>query len=92
MPETPTLYVCHGDDQGPRYHPCAKVQKAMRGRGIAFEKVVEVHGNPIPFLRKGSREDLRAATGDTKVPALKLADGTVVTHSKAILAWVKQQA
>lgn len=88
MTERPTLYVCHGDEQGPRYHPCAKVQERLKAAGIAYEKVVAVHGNPIPFLRKGSRAELAAATGDEKVPSLKLADGTVLTHSKAILAWI----
>jgi glutathione S-transferase len=87
----PTLYVCHGDDGGPRFHPCRKVQVGLRDAGIDYEKVVAVHGNPIPFLRKGSREELRAATGDDKVPALKLADGTVLIHSKAILRWVDEQ-
>ncbi|MBB4664682.1 glutathione S-transferase N-terminal domain-containing protein [Conexibacter arvalis] len=88
---TPTLYVCHGDTGGPRYHPCGRVQKALREKGIAYEKIVAAHGNPLPFLRRGSREELRAATGDTKLPALKLADGTVLTHSKAILAWIDRQ-
>jgi len=91
MNASPTLYVCHGDDKGPRMHPCARVQKAMRAKGIAFEKVVAAHGNPIPFLRKGSREELRAATGDTKLPTLKLADGTVLSHSRDILRWVAAQ-
>jgi glutathione S-transferase len=91
MSDTPTLYVCHGDDGGPRVHPCRRVQEALRERGIAFEKVVAAHGNPIPFLRKGSREDLRAATGDTKLPALKLPDGTVLTHSKEIFRWIGAQ-
>ena len=89
MSDKPTLYVCHGDDGGPRVHPCRRVQEAMREAGIAYEKVVAAHGSPIPFLRKGSREPLRQATGDTKLPALKLPDGTVLTHSKAILAWVE---
>jgi len=92
MAETrPTLFVCHGDDEGPKIHPCRRVQEALREKGIAYEKVIAAHGSPIPFLRKGSREELRAATGDTKVPALKLPDGTVVTHSKAILRWVQAQ-
>jgi glutathione S-transferase len=91
MAENPTLYVCHGDDQGPRVHPCRRVQEAMREAGIEYEKVTAAHGNPIPFLRKGSREELREATGDTKLPALRLPDGTVLTHSKAILGWVAQQ-
>jgi hypothetical protein len=92
MAENPTLYVCHGDDGGPRIHPCRRVQEALRSAGIGYEKVVAAHGNPIPFLRKGSREELRAATGETKLPAMKLADGTVLTHSRDILAWIKRQA
>jgi len=91
MNEKPTLFVCHGDDGGPRIHPCRRVQEALRDAGIEYEKVVAAHGNPIPFLRKGSREDLEAATGQTKLPALKLPDGTVITHSKRILRWISQQ-
>jgi glutathione S-transferase len=89
--ELPTLYVCHGDDGGPSRHPCRRVQEALRGAGIEYEKVVAAHGHPIPFLRKGSREELRRATGDTKLPALKLPDGTVIKHSRAILRWVSQR-
>jgi glutathione S-transferase len=91
MDEKPTLFVCHGDDGGPRVHPCRRVQEAMRSAGIDYDKVIAGHGSPIPFLRKGSREELRAATADTKLPALKLPDGTVLTHSKAILGWVAAQ-
>ncbi len=91
MAQTPTLYVCHGDDGGPRLHPCRRVQEALRDRGIEYEKVIAGHGSPVPFLRRGSREELRAATGETKLPALKLPDGTTITHSRAILAWIKQQ-
>jgi len=91
MNEKPTLFVCHGDDGGPRIHPCRRVQEALRDAGIEYEKVVAAHGNPIPFLRKGSREDLEAATGQTKLPALKLPDGTVIAHSRSILKWVAEQ-
>ena len=89
--DKPTLYVCHGDDGGPKVHPCRRVQEALRAKGIAYEKVVAAHGNPIPFLRKGSREELRAATGDTKLPAMKLPDGTVLKNSRAIISWAKRQ-
>jgi hypothetical protein len=91
MAETPTLFVCHGDDGGPRIHPCRRVQEAMRNAGIEYDKVVAAHGSPLPFMRKGSREELREATGGTKLPTLKLADGTTIPHSKAILAWIEQQ-
>lgn len=89
--EPPTLFVCHGDDGGPRLHPCRRVQEALRAAGIEYHKVIAAHGNPIPFLRRGSREGLQAATGDTKLPALKLADGTVLKHSRAILSWIDRQ-
>ena len=91
MAGKPTLYVCHGDNGGPRMHPCRRVQEAIREAGIDYEKVVAAHGHPLPFLRKGSRAELEAKTGTKKLPTLVLADGTVISHSKAILAWVHQQ-
>jgi glutathione S-transferase len=91
MADIPTLFVCHGDDGGPRIHPCRRVQEALRAAGIEYDKVIAGHGSPIPFLRKGSRDALRDATGATKLPALKLPDGTVLIHSRAILSWVGQQ-
>ena len=91
MAETPTLFVCHGDDGGPRIHPCRRVQEALRAARIDYDKVIAAHGSPIPFFRKGSRDELRETTGSKKLPALKLADGTVIAHSKPILAWVSEQ-
>lgn len=91
MPEPPTLYVCHGDRGGPRLHPCRRVQEALEENGIAYEKVVAGKGSPFPFLRREPREQLRRETGAEKLPALKLADGTVITHSRAILRWVADQ-
>lgn len=91
MDEKPTLFVCHGDDGGPKVHPCRRAQEALRAAGIEYDKVIAAHGSPIPFLRKGSREALREATGAKKLPALKLTDGTMITHSRAIFAWVDRQ-
>jgi glutathione S-transferase len=92
MAETPTLYVCHGDEGGPRVHPCRRVQEALHDAGIEYEKVVAAHGSPILFLRKGSREQLRAATGQAKLPAMKLADGTVLHPSREILRWIRERS
>ena len=89
--DIPTLYVCDGDAGGPRMHPCRRVQDAMRAKGIAYEKVIAARGSPWPWRRERPRPELREATGDEKLPALKLPDGTVITQSRAILAWVKQQ-
>jgi hypothetical protein len=91
MADKPTLYVCHGDAGGPKVHPCRRVQEAMNANGIEFDKVIAAHGSPIPFLRKGSREELKAATGSTTLPALKLPDGTVITPTRAILKWIVDQ-
>jgi glutathione S-transferase len=91
MPEKPTLFVCHGDDGGPRFHPCRRVQEALRGAGIDYEKVIAGHGSPWPFLRKGSRDQLFEATGTRKLPTLKLPEGRVISHSRAILAWAREQ-
>jgi glutathione S-transferase len=91
MPENPTLFVCHGDEGGPRIHPCRRVQEALHEAGIEYEKVIAAHGSPIPFLRKGSREELEKETGARKLPTMKLADGTILIHSRAIFAWIDQQ-
>jgi len=91
MAEVPTLFVCHGDEGGPRMHPCRRVQEALKAAGIPYEKVIAAHGSPIPFLRKGSREELREQTGTTKLPTLKTAEGEVLAGSKAILAWISEQ-
>jgi glutathione S-transferase len=91
MPENPKLYVCHGDEGGPKIHPCRRVQEALSAAGIEYDKEVAAHGSPIPFLRKGSRDELERATGSRKLPVMKLPDGTVLAHSRAILSWVAEQ-
>jgi hypothetical protein len=92
MPDAiPTLYVCHGDEGGPRIHPCRRVQEALHAAGVLYDKEIAAHGSPIPFLRKGSREELRLATGTKALPTMRLPDGTVLAHSKAILAWISDQ-
>jgi len=89
--DKPTLYVCHGDAGGPKIHPCRRVQEGLNAKGIEYDKVIGGHGNPIPFLRRGSRDELEQATGQTALPALKLPDGKVIAHSGRILEWVGQQ-
>ena len=91
MEGKPTLYVCHGDQSGPNMHPCRRVQEAMQSAGIEYDKVIAAKGSPFPFLRERPRPKLREATGQERLPALKLPDGTVITNSRAILAWVGEQ-
>jgi glutathione S-transferase len=89
--EKPTLYVCHGDQGGPRVHPCRRVQKALNAAGIEYHKVIAGPGRPFGIGFKGKRPELKTMTGAEKLPALKLPDGTVLTHSPQILRWIKQQ-
>jgi glutathione S-transferase len=91
MADKPYLYVCHGDEGGPPFHPCRRVQEALKAKGIPYDKELAAHGSPIPFLRKGSRDDLEAKTGARKLPAMRLSDGTMLTHSREILAWIEKQ-
>ena len=37
MSDNPTLWVCHGDDEGPRVHPCRRVQEALRAKATVGE-------------------------------------------------------
>jgi hypothetical protein len=67
------------------------VCSAPRQGGIESTRVISAHGHPVPLVRKGSRDELHEATDDTKLPALKLPDGTVPAHPCAVLSWVSQQ-
>jgi glutathione S-transferase len=87
----PTLYVCATDEGGPSLHPCRRVQKALRDAGIEFDKIVAGPGRPLGFGMKGKRPALKEATGEERLPALKLPDGTVITHSPSILKWVRER-
>lgn len=49
MTETPTLFVCHGDDGGPRLHPCRRVQEALRAEGIKIQEGDRQSRKPVPL-------------------------------------------
>ena len=87
MPRNAMLYICHGDEQMPKFHPCAKVQAALHAAGIEYDKVIGGKGSPVPFLR-GGRDDMREAIGTTHLPSLVAPDGSVISGTKPILAWI----
>ncbi len=70
----------------------AEFRRHSAPKGSKYKKVIGSHGSPFPFLRKGSREQLREATGSTKLPTLKLPDGTVITNSRAIFRWTDHRS
>jgi glutathione S-transferase len=52
-------------------HPCWKVLKAVQDSGMPYEHVKEP-------LRRGKREAVQEHTGQRKLPAIELDDGTWV--------------
>jgi glutathione S-transferase len=53
-------------------HPCHKVQKALDKAGVDYEVVKH------PSFPRGRRKKLQELTGQNRLPALELEDGTVV--------------
>jgi glutathione S-transferase len=91
MAERPTLYVCHIDEGGPKPHACRRVQNALRASHLDFEKVIFGKGIPFALFTKGRRPELKAMSGQEKLPVLKLPDGTTLSGSANIIAWAKAQ-
>ena len=89
MAEELTLYVCHIDEGGPKPHACRRAQNALRASGHDFEKVIFAKGIPFGLFTKGRRPELKAMSGQEKLPVLRLPDGTTVSGSASIIAWAK---
>jgi glutathione S-transferase len=86
------LYVCHIDDGGPRPHACRRVQRTLRDAGHDFEKRIFGRGKLFGLFTKGTRPELKAMSGQEKLPVLKLPDGTIVNGSANIIAWAQDNA
>jgi glutathione S-transferase len=89
MPDKLTLYVCHIDEGGPRPHACRRAQEALRASGHDPEKVIAGKGIPFGLFTTGRRPELKAMSGQEKLPVMKLPDGTVLNGSANIIAWAK---
>jgi hypothetical protein len=61
-------------------HPCWQVQKALDERGVDYEVVKH------PPFPRGRRKDYIALTGQAKLPAIQLEDGTVLREESKDLA------
>jgi glutathione S-transferase len=90
-PAKPTLYVCHIDDGGPPMHACKVAQNALDDAGIDYDKVVYARNRPFGFFTTGKRPELKAASGQEKLPTLQLPDDTWVNGSGDIVKWAKRQ-
>jgi len=92
MSERMTLYVCHIDGGGPPPHACRRAQRALAAAGHDFQKIVFGRGKLFGLFTTGTRPELKAISGQEKLPVLKLADGTAVSGSATIIAWAKANA
>jgi hypothetical protein len=92
MPEKLTLYVCHIDEGGPPPHACKRAQRALRDAGHEFDKRVFAKGIPFGLFTTGRRPELKAISGQEKLPVLRLADDSTVNGSSAIIAWARANA
>jgi glutathione S-transferase len=80
------LYVCYGTFGPADRHPCAKAHRALTAAGHDVE-VVRTYGcYGTDRLFRGRRE-VKALTGNTKVPTLVLDDGSIIDGSVTIAEW-----
>ncbi len=86
------LYVCHIDAGGPPPHACKRAQRALRDAGHDFEKVVFAKGIPFGLFTTGRRPELKALSGQEKLPVLELADGRTISGSANIIDWARENA
>jgi glutathione S-transferase len=61
-------------------HPCWRVQKALDDTGVAYEIVKE------PWFPRGGRTAVIEATGQNKLPAIELEDGSWYREESADMA------
>jgi glutathione S-transferase len=74
----------------PGGHPCRNAYQALRNAGHDPE-LVKAHGfGALPDSLNGPvRAEVKRLTGRSWVPVLVLDDGTVISDSKAIVAWAQ---
>jgi len=87
-----TLFVCHIDDGGPPPHACKCAQRALRGAGHDFDKVIAGRGIPFALFTTGRRPKLKELSGQEKLPVLRFADGSIITGSANIIAWARSHS
>lgn len=92
MPTKPTLHVCHIDEGGAKIHPCRRAHDALVEARIDHDKVIAAKNKPFGLFAGGKRPELKAISGQEKLPVLELPDGTTVNGSGAIVSWAKAQA
>jgi glutathione S-transferase len=88
------LYTCPAKKTaGAIGHPCGVAARALDQAGITYEIKVAGGFKNVPFTTAGGkRDEVKALSGQERVPILVLDDQTVITGSKSIATWAKEQA
>jgi glutathione S-transferase len=86
------LYICWGTFPVPGGHSCRRAYKALEEAGHDFEVVKAYGARLLPdFLnRTEGRQEAKRLTGKTTVPVLVTDDGEVVSESRNIARWAKE--
>jgi hypothetical protein len=92
MPDKPKLHVCSIDRGGPKLHACRKADDALNDAGIDHERAVFDKNRPFGLFTSGKRPELKALSGQEKLPVLELPDGSTINGSGEIIAWAKAHA
>ena len=90
------LYTCvfkDADLPGPiKTHSCGKAIRALDKAGHKYELETVKGGRLLPWTLKGNRDEIERLSGQRLVPILVLDDETVISGSKEIVNWAKQNA
>jgi hypothetical protein len=82
------LYVCWGTFRPDRGHPCGEAHEALVAAGHEPE-VIKTGGCYRTDPLFPGRREVKRLTGNYKVPALVLDDGTIIDGSQNIVEWAR---
>lgn len=88
------LYTCtDGESLAALGHPCAKAAKALDAAGHTYE-MKQVKGGRLKLWtlpnRARDRADIERISGQRAVPILVLDGGEVITGSRNIVSWARE--
>ena len=90
------LYICWGTFPAPWRpggHPCRNAYRALREAGHHPQLIRSYGLAPLPdgiFNQTAGRQEAKRLTGKSWVPVLVTDDGEVISESKKIAEWARQ--
>ena len=86
------LYTCHIDRGGAASHACRRAHEGLEEAGHDYRTEVLARNRPFGIGTKGRWPELKALSGQEKLPVLKLPDGSAVNGSREIVKWARENA